>query len=81
MVMVPIYGKWQNDQNMHFISLLVVHQSEFPLANRFLSSNGASLWCESGVGRYFCAVAKSAGQNLNTPNKPRIWVKRNQLSN
>jgi hypothetical protein len=41
MVIMPIYGKWQNVPGTYFISLLVLHQSEFPLANRILSSNGA----------------------------------------
>ena len=43
MVITPIYRKWQNDLSIDFISLSVLHQSQFPLANHLLSSNGAFL--------------------------------------
>ena len=36
-----VYGKWRNDLSTGFISLSVLNQSEFPLANHLLSSDGA----------------------------------------
>ena len=42
MVMMAIYRKWQNDLSTDFISLSVLNQSEFPLANHLLSSHGAA---------------------------------------
>ena len=38
-VLMPIYGKRQNEQSTHFVSLSVLIQTEFPLAKRLFSSN------------------------------------------
>ena len=40
---------------------------------------GTILWCGTLNGRYFCTVAKSAGRQLDTQNKPSIRVETEQL--